>query len=124
MPENERVEFTKREKQLERAWRHVLGRISKTVLLPLQSPSYLKQPPVLIFEQTRTFELRRQLSHTRGAGEKNKIVLRKKSLRHIEPKRNLTQNLRLKWLKRQPIFSECFEKYYKKYQKPPFKLYV
>lgn len=125
MSQEEQIEYEKRELEIQQAWLLSEHRFTKTLPYPMRKPTYVRRPPALAYEQTRTFELRRDLSSkSKKLHEKPTLTLSRKAQKYIEPKRNLTQNLRYRQFKKQPIFTEFFDKCYNKYKKPPFRYLV
>ncbi|XKL62432.1 hypothetical protein PGB90_002265 [Kerria lacca] len=88
----ERSELMIHEKQLEKAWRSLDSRLLKTLPTPMKPPIYLKHPPTIIFEKTRTSELRKSYIMQKIEHVKKKLLMKDPAtLVYIKPKMNRCQ---------------------------------
>lgn len=107
----------------ERVWRKQNTHLFKYIKLPMKEPEYLQGGAELSFEETRATELRKEYYERvkmRLDGEEQEFQS-DTAYQFIQPKANRSFILRMKNRKRKPIITAHFEKYYKKYMKPPFK---
>lgn len=121
--EEEDYDVKEDETPSERAWRKQNTHLFKYIKLPMKEPEYLQGGAELSFEETRATELRKEYYEKvkmRLDGEEQEFQS-DTALQYIQPKANRSFILRMKNRKRKPIITAHFEKYYKKYMKPPFK---
>ncbi len=120
--EYERMEMMEHEQELQRAWRSLDVRLLKVLPTPLRTPDYLKDPPELGFEWTRTSELRKEYNAKKIQSFVQKAFVRNEALlKYVEPKTNRCQILRHKHIRKETIMTAYFDQHYDRFKKPPFK---
>ncbi len=97
----------------------------KRIPWPNKYPSYLKEPPMLRYEETESSIRRKVYNQSRENQESAANDRRKESkTKMVPPKMNKAAALRQSYARKEPLVSQFFETHFEKYQKPPFKVSV